>query len=243
MGGGGYVEFSEHATGNLLTLVKISQNNHALRGGGIVVVCKDFGKQNTFRLLFRIENSFAEMGGGVYITFQDSAANNTIYLLVRLMNNTAHCGGGMLIQFQDKSVGSTVDLLMSRIIENTLLPSKTYDIMGGGIHVDFSTVNATYRMDNTVSFKWCNIYFNSAGQGVGGGISVLHKQSHYHGNSGDRVIMQDLLLFHNTASSGSACSFQSYLTYGKTLFRGIRIGVLARLIPEFQKMDTESLQI
>ena len=138
----------------------------------------------------------------------------------------------------------SVDLRMSRIIENTLLPSKTYDIMGGGIHVDFSTVNATYRTDNTVSFKWCNIYFNSAGQGVGGGISVLHKQSHYHGNSGDTVIMQDLLLFHNTASSGSACSFQSYPTHGKTLFRGIRIGsVLARLIPEFQKMDTESLQI
>ena len=138
----------------------------------------------------------------------------------------------MLILFQDKSVGSTVDLLMSRIIESTLLPSKTYDIMGGGIHVDFSTVNATYRTDNTVSFRWCNIYFNSAGQGVGGGISVLHKQSHYCGNSGDTVIMQDLLLFHNTASS--ACSFQSYPTHGKTLFRGIRIGsVLARLIPEF----------
>ena len=54
LGGGGYVEFSEHATGNLLTLLKISQNNCALRGGGIAVVCKDFTKQNTFRLLFKI---------------------------------------------------------------------------------------------------------------------------------------------------------------------------------------------
>ena len=243
-GSGGYVEFSEHATGNLMTIIKSSLlNNRGLRGGGIAVVCKDFANQNKFQFHSNIENSFAEMGGGVYITFQDSAANNAIHLIVmELLNNTAHCGGGMYIQFQGTSVGSNVELFKNKIMENTLLPSKTYDMMGGGVHVDFSTVNATSRTDNTVNFDSCMVVLNSAGQGVGGGISVLYKHSHYHGNSGDEVIMEYLVLFHNTASSGSACSFQSYPTHGKKLFRGIRIYILlAHSIPEFPKMDSDSL--
>ena len=242
-GGGGYIEFSEHATGNLVTLERsLFHYNHALRGGGIAVVCRDFANQNTFQFDSTIENNFAEMGGGAYISFQNSASNNTIHLIVDIINNTAHCGGGIFIQFHDTSVGSTVELLDIIIMENTLLPSKTYDMMGGGVHVDFSTVNATYRTDNNVTFTRCTIYLNNAGQGVGGGISVLYKHSHYHGNSGDGVNVHSVMLFHNTASSGSACSFQSYPTHGKKLFRGIRIGsVFARLIPEFQKMDSDSL--
>ena len=244
-GGGGYVEFSEHATGNLVTLARSSFfYSRALRGGGIAVVCRDFANQNMLRLhLINIEYSFAEMGGGVYITFQDSAANNTIHLIVKLVNNTAHCGGGMFIQFQGTSVGSTVELFSSLILENTLLPSKKYDVMGGGVHVDFSTVNVTFRTDNTVNFTRIFFIINSAGQGVGGGISVLYKHSHYHGNSGDGVIMDNLVLFHNTASSGSVCSFQSYPTHGKKLFRGIKIRfVLACRFPEFQIMDSDILQ-
>ena len=244
-GGGGYVEFSEHATGNSITFIKSSFHyNRALRGGGIAAVCRDFANQNTFMFHLMIENSFAEMGGGVYMTFQNSAANNTIELIaVNLTNNTAHCAGGMFIQFQGTSVGNTVGLFRSRIMQNTLLPSKTYDMMGGGVYVDFSTVNATSKTDNTVNFESCMVVLNSAGQGVGGGISVLYKHSHYHGNSGDGVIMEYLVLFHNTASSGSACSFQSYPTHGKKLFRGIKIGlVVATFIPEFQEMDSDSLQ-
>ena len=242
-GGGGYVEFSEHATGNWVTL-KFSafQYNCALRGGGIAVVCRDFANQNMFKFHLMIENSFAEMGGGVYMTFQNSTANNTIELIaVNLTNNTAHCGGGMFIQFQGTSVGSTVGLFSNKIMENTLLPSKKYDMMGGGVHVDFSTVNATSRTDNTVNFTF-TFLLNNAGQGVGGGISVLYKHSHYHGNSGDGVIIHSAMFFHNTASSGSACSFQSYPTHGKKLFRGIKIGfVFARWFPDFQKMDADSL--
>ena len=243
-GGGGYVEFSEHATGNLMTFRKSSFHyNCAIRGGGIAVVCKDFANQNKFLFHSHIENSFAEMGGGVYIAFQDSAANNSIRLIVKLVNNTAHCGGGMFIQFQGTSVGSTVEVFYSTIADNTLLPSKTYDMMGGGVHVDFSTLNATSRTDNTVNFTLISFHCNNAGQGVGGGLSVLYKHSHYHGNSGDGVIMDSLLLFYNTASSGSACSFQSYPTHGKKVFRGIRIiNVIARSIPVFQKMDSDSWQ-
>ena len=244
-GGGGYVEFSEHATENLMMLANSSLlNNRALRGGGIAVVCRDFANQNTFQFqgIF-LKNSYAEMGGGVYITFQESAANNSIHLIIVLLaNNTAHCGGGMFIQFQGTSVGSTVGLRMSKIAENRLLPSKTYDMMGGGVHVDFSTVNATSRTDNTVNFTSCSIYLNNAGQGVGGGLSVLYKHSHYHGNSGDGVIL-DVLLFHNTASSGSACFFHSYPNNGKKLFKGIKIlHVVARLIPEVGKMNSDSLR-
>ena len=243
-GGGVYVEFSEHATGNLMRFVNSSFHyNRALRGGGIAVVCRDFANQNTFQFEAIIENSFAELGGGVYITFQDSAANNTVDLIVNLTNNTAHCGGGMLIQFQGTSVGSTVSLFLSNIMENTLLPLKSYDMMGGGVHVDFSTVNATSRTDNTVNFTGCSFFINRAGQGVGGGISVLYKHSHYHGNSGDGVIVNTVMFFHNTASSGSACSFQSYPTHGKKVFRGIiLLRVLARFIPGFQKIDGEGLQ-
>ena len=244
-GGGGYVEFSEHATGNSVTLTRsLVLYNCALRGGGIAVVCRDFANQNTFQFQgIIIKNSFAEMGGGVYIMFQDSAANNTIeHFIVQLVNNTAHCGGGMFIRFQGTSVGSTVKFLGSDFMKNTLLPSKTYDMMGGGVHVDFSTVNASSRTDNTVNFTRGSIFLNSAGQGVGGGISVLYKHSHYHGNSGDGVIMDHLLLFHNAASSGSACSFQSYPTHRKKMFRGIKIGtVIARWFPDFHKMDKATL--
>ena len=234
-GGGGYVEFSEHATGNLMRFVDSSfYYNRALRGGGIAVVCKDFANQNMFQFQVIIENNFAEMGGGVYITFQNSAANNTVYLMVQLLNNTAHCGGGMYIKFQGTSAGSIVELFNNLIVKNTLLPSKTFDMMGGGVHVDFSTVNATSKTENIVNFIRGSIFLNNAGQGVGGGISVLYKHSHYHGDSGDGVII-DVMLFHNTASSGSACSFQSYPTHGKKLFRGIRIDyVFATYIPEFQ---------
>ena len=243
-GGGVYVEFSEYTTGNLMSCVNSSLlNNRALRGGGIAVVCRDFANQNTFQFHHNIENSFAELGGGAYITFQDSAANNTINLIVNLDNNTAHCGGGMFIHFQGTSVGSTVSFFLSNIMENTLLPSKSYDMMGGGVHVDFSTVNATSRTDNTVNFTGCSFFINRAGQGVGGGISVLYKHSHYHGNSGDGVIMNTVMLFHNTAATGSACSFQSYPTHGKKMFRGIKLlRVLARFIPGFQKIDGEGLQ-
>ena len=243
-GGGGYVEFSEHATGNLMAFVNSSFHyNRALRGGGFAVAYRDFANQNTFQFQVIIENSFAERGGGAYITSQDSAANNTIHLMVNVINNTAHCGGGMFIHFQGTSVGNTVEIFNNMIMKNTLLPSKTYDMMGGGVHVEFSTVNATSRTNNTVTFINCKFYLNNAGQGVGGGISVLYKHSHYHGNSGDGVIMDDLSLLHNTASSGSACSFQSYPTHGKKLFRDIKIkSVFATFIPELKDMENDSLQ-
>ena len=244
-GGGYYIEFSEHASGNFVAL---SQGyiwyNHALMGGGIAVVCRDFANQNVLRLHYiNIEFNFAEMGGGVYITFQDSAANNTVHLLVDLINNTAHCGGGMFIHFQGTSVGSTVELFETKIMENALLPSKNYDMMGGGIHVDFSTANATSRTDNTVNILGCWFIFNNAGQGVGGGISVIYKHSHYHGDSGDGVTMHTAFLFHDTAASGSACSFQSYPNRGKRLFRGVRMEFVYAYLttPELMTMDSDSL--
>ena len=246
-GGGYYIEFSEQASGNFVALSEsYVWYNQALRGGGIAVVCRDFANQNLLRIhLINIEFNFAEMGGGVYITFQDSSANNTIHLRVKLANNTAHCGGGMYIQFQGTSVGSTVELFENKILENALLPSKNYDMMGGGVHVDFSTVNATSRTDNTVNFTWCFFIFNTARQGVGGGLSVLYKHSHYHGNSGDGVTMHTVLLFHDTAASGSACSFQSYPNHGKRLFRGVRIGLVYAFLttPELMTMDSDSLQM
>ena len=152
----------------------------------------------------------------------------------------------MFIQFQGTSVGSTVEIFETKILENALLPSKNYDIMGGGVHVDFSTINATSRTDNTVNISGCWFIFNNAGQGVGGGISVIYKHSHYHGNSGDGVTMHTAFLFHDTAASGSACSFQSYPNHGKRLFRGVRMRhVYAYLTtPELMMtMDSDSLQM
>ena len=43
LGGGGYVEFSGHAQGNSVNLMHSTfRYNHAVRGGGIAVVCRDF---------------------------------------------------------------------------------------------------------------------------------------------------------------------------------------------------------
>ena len=58
--------------------------------------------------------------------------------------------------------------------------------MGGGVHVEFSTVSATFRTDNIVNFTHCMFLLNLAGPGVGGGLWVLYKHSYYQGDSGDR---------------------------------------------------------
>ena len=232
-GGGVYIEFSGRAMGNLVRLRNSRVfHNHALKGGGIAVVSRDFATQNTLEALYTgVYNNAAECGGGVYLILQNISSNNTINLNdINLFNNTAHCGGGMLIQIQDKSVSSRVEVLNCRMFRNTLLPSEKHDMMGGGVHVEFSTVSATFRTDNVVNFTSCLILFNIAGQGVGGGISVLYKHSYYQGDSGDSVIVDTATLFHNMAASGSACSFQSLPIHGKRLFRGIRIAYIHALL-------------
>ena len=67
----------------------------------------------------------------------------------------------------------------------------------------------------------CGLLMNTAGQGIGGGISVLYKHSLYQGESGDMVQVNVTKLFHNKAASGSACAFQSLPTHEKRLFRGV----------------------
>ena len=233
-GAGGYIEFSGNAMGNSVQFGYdiLLFNNHAHRGGGMAVVCKDFATQNTFQAFYmKLLRNFAELGGGFYLIFQGASWNNTIYLrFLRVTLNTAHSGGSMLAQIQDSSVANRVEMEYGLFAYNSLVPSEQYDMRGGGVQVEFSTVNATFRTDNTVNFTGCTIMSNSAGQGVGGGISVLYEHSHYQGNSGDSVIMDMTRLFYNVAASGSACAFQSIPTHGKRLFRGIKltnVGVLS----------------
>ena len=226
-GGGSYVEFSGEVMMNLVMINKSKfQHNHAYRGGGIAVVYKDFATQNVFELysVVRVTDNFAELGGGIYLILQDSSYNNTVLLTdVHLHNNTAHCGGGMFIHFQEATVASKVEMCKGYIINNTLLPSEKHDMMGGGVHVEFSTVSATFRTDNTVNIALHAVYLNTAEHGVGGGISVLYKHSHYQGDSGDIVSLEVVHIFGNKAVSGSACAFQSLPTHGKRLFRGVRM--------------------
>ena len=217
-GGGAYVEFSGKTMANL---VKLSTSyfllNHAIRGGSLAVVYKDFATQNVFMLdNVTVGDNFAELGGGVYLILQDSSNNNTILLTgMNVSYNIAHCGGGMFICFQDRSVESNVQIYIGYVINNTLLPSQKHDMMGGGVHVEFSTVSATFRTDNTVNFTFYSFHHNAASHGIGGGISVLYKHSHYQGDSGDTVLLEDFGIFGNKAVSGSACAFQSLPTHGK----------------------------
>ena len=233
-GAGGYIEFSEYAKGNLVSLRESSfVHNHALSGGGIAVVSRDFATQNTFKVLHSsIHSNTAELGGGVYFILHNSSSNTTFHLShdIYLAHNMAHCGGGMYIKFQDVTAANIVDTLGSSIAGNTLLPSKKHDMMGGGVHVEFSTVSATFRTDNTVRFAACMIMFNTAGQGLGGGISVLYKHSRYQGDSGDNVTVVSVRLLHNMAASGSGCAFQSLPTHWKRLFRGIRVTDTAAIL-------------
>ena len=245
-GAGGYVEFSGHAQGNSVNLMHSTfRYNHAVRGGGIAVVCRDFATQNAFNIIdLIILNNFAELGGGVYVLLKDSSHNNSIYLTyVYLADNTAHCGGGMFVQIQDTSVASRVETLHILFWNNTLLPSEIHAMMGGGVHVDFSTVDATFRTDNSVSFTGCTAINNTAMQGVGGGISVLYKHSHYQGESGDSVTLDTVILFQNKAVSGSACAFQSLPTHGKRLFKGVRLMSTQAFLSTtaFQAMDKNEL--
>ena len=225
-GAGGYFEFSGHAMANSV-LIRGSHfhYNHAHSGGGAAVVCKDLAAHNTFHLSNTyVKNNSAELGGGVHFIMQDSSNNNTIYFLsCFIFNNTAHCGGGVYICIKDTSVASKVELLNSFLLTNTLIPSEKYNMMGGGVHVEFSTVSATFRTNNTVGFTLSDIFLNSAGQGVGGGISVLYKHSRYQGNNGDSLTMNKLRFHHNKAVSGSACAFQSLPIHGKRLFTGVRM--------------------
>ena len=242
-GAGAYIEFSGHAMGNLVILRNSTLfYNHAVRGGGIACVCREFATQNTLKVLDSQSGyNFAKLGGGVYVILQDSSNNNTINFTDTVhSNNTANCGGGMFIQIQDTSTTSRVVVLRSIFIDNTLLPSEKHDMMGGGVHVEFSTVNATFRTDNIVNYTECKFTRNTAGQGVGGGISVLYKHSHYQGDSGDSVIVHAALV-DNTAASGSACAFQSLPTLGKKMFKGIKIyGLLACLTTsEFQAVGVD----
>ena len=225
-GAGAYIKFSGHAMWNSIILRNSSLlHNHALRGGGIAVVCRDFVTQNAFKALdVHTENNYGKVGGGAYVILQGSSNNSIIqFAEITLLNNTAHSGGGMYIRIQDTTVASRVEVLKSGFLNNTLLPSEKHDIMGGGVHVEFSTVSATFNTDNAVSFTLCGFMLNTAGQGVGGGISVLYKHSQYEGDYGDSLIMDTAILYHNMAASGSACSFQSLPIHGKRLFRGVRI--------------------
>ena len=246
-GAGGYVEFSGHAQGNSVNLIHSTfRYNHAVRGGGIAVVCRDFATQNAFNTIdLNIVNNFAELGGGVYVLLKDSSHNNSVYLTyMYLADNTAHCGGGMFVQVQDTSVASRVKTLSTLFWNNTLLPSEIHAMMGGGVHVEFSTVSATFRTDNSVSFTGCVAIYNTAMQGVGGGISVLYKHSHYEGESGDSVTLDTVILFQNKAVSGSACAFQSLPTHGKRLFKGVRLMSTQAFLTTtaFQAMDKNELR-
>ena len=245
-GAGGYVEFSGHAQGNSVKLINSTfRYHHAVRGGGIAVVCRDFATQNEFNIfsLYILDN-FAELGGGVYVLLKDSSHNNSVYLTyMGLIDNTAHCGGGMFVQIQDTSVASRVETRNSVIWNNTLLPSEIHAMMGGGVHVEFSTVDATFRTDNSVSFTSCTAIYNTAMQGVGGGISVLYKHSHYQGESGDSVTLDNVPLLENKAVSGSACAFQSLPIHGKRLFKGVQLMSTHAILStaKFQAMDKDEL--
>ena len=232
-GAGGHFEFSGHAMRNSMKIRDTYFDaNHALRGGGFGVVCMDFATQNTFKVEdIEIYDNIAELGGGICLILQDSSCNNTIeFTQMKLYNNTAHQGGGMLIHITDASEANMVVILNSEFVHNQLLPSENLDMMGGGVHVEFSTVSATFQTDNIVTFTESKFLFNTAGHGVGGGISVLYKHSLYQGNPGDRVTLNSLRLLHNMAASGSACAFQSLPTHGKRLFRGIRLTNISALL-------------
>ena len=232
-GAGGHFEFSGHAMRNSMKIRDTYFDaNHALRGGGFAVVCMDFATQNTFKVEdIEIYDNIAELGGGICLILQDSSCNNNIeFTQMKLYNNTAHHGGGMLIHITDASEANMVVILNSEFVHNQLLPSENLDMMGGGVHVEFSTVSATFQTDNIVTFTESKFLFNTAGHGVGGGISVLYKHSLYQGNPGDRVTLNSLKLLHNMAASGSACAFQSLPTHGKRLFRGVRMTNISALL-------------
>ena len=226
LGAGGLFEFSWYAMRNSMNIRDAYFNlNHALRGGGFAVVCTDFATLNTFKVENNmIYKNFAELGGGICLILQDSSCNNTIeFSQMNIDGNTAHQGGGMLIHITDASEANMVVILDSGSVYNQLLPSETHDMMGGGVHVEFSTVSATFQTDNIVTFSESRFFINTAGHGVGGGISVLYKHSLYQGDPGDRVTLNSLMLLHNMAASGSACAFQSLPTHEKRLFRGVRM--------------------
>ena len=229
-GAGGYIEFSGHAMENSVTIRRgIFVHNHAFMGGGIAVVYRNFAAQNTLQMLghelrINMSHNTAAVGGGVHLIIQDSSNKNKFDLSDMLIySNTAHSGGGIFIHIRDSSVASRVQVFNSYVFFNSLLPSETHDMMGGGVHVEFSTVNATFRTDNIVNFTMCWFEFNTAEQGVGGGLSVLYKHSLYQGDSGDSISVDTLRLFYNMATIGSACAFQSLPTHEKRVFRDIRI--------------------
>ena len=249
LGAGGYIEFSGHAKGNLVILRNSTLFlNHALRGGGIACVCREFATQNTFKVLnpSGCSHNFAKLGGGAYVILQDSSDNNTINFTGTVLSyNIANCGGGMFIQIQDNSSTSRVLVHRCSFRCNTLLPSEILDSMGGGVHVAFSTISATFRTDNIVSFTECTFLQNTARQGFGGGISVLYKHSSYQGDSGDSVIVDGVHLYHNMAASGSAYAFQSLPTYthGKKMFKGVSLSRVFASLPtsELQAMRFDEL--
>ena len=246
-GAGVYIELSGHAMGNLVKLSQcMIQHNHALKGGGIAIVIKDFAMQNTLKIVFtsNVINT-AELGGGLYIILQDSSIGNTFNMYeIHFLHNIAHSGGGLFIRIRDRTERSEMELINAQFTNNTLLPSEKYDMMGGGVHVEFSTVSATFRTDNIVNFTKWMMWSNKAEQGVGGGISVFYKHSHYQGNSGDSVIVNDAVLFRNTAASGSACAFQSLPTHGKRLFRGVRlINICAATSTSYSALQKEDTYI
>ena len=187
-GASGYIEFSGHAMENTVQIKDTYFiRNYALRGGGIVVFYRNFATQNTFKV-YRMDIfvGFTELGGGVYLILQDSSRNYTIqFTQETLHNNTALCGGGMLIQIKDVSVANMAVIENSKCVCNKLLPLGKYDMMGGGVHLGFTTFNANFQTNNRVSFTEDEFAFNSAGQGVGGSMSVLYKHSLYPANNGD----------------------------------------------------------
>ena len=222
LGAGAYIEFSGHAMENEVQFLRNStfSFNNASRGGGVAVI------------------------------FQNASHNNIMDLQeISIVRNTAYCGGGMFVHFLDSSTANRLETkAINLIVDNVLVRSENHDMMGGGVHVEFSTVNATFRTGNIVNISDCYFLRNIGGSGrahgVGGGLSVLYKHSRYEGVSGDGVIVnRDVHFIQNKAAIGSACAFQSLPTHGKRLFRGIRLidSIVATVPPGFDAMPTEGI--
>lgn len=105
-------------------------------------------------------------------------------------------------------------------MNNTLLPTSSVTMMGGGINVDFITDKALFATNNKVIINSSFLIYNKANGGVGGGLSFFYVHSPYTADSGDRIDIDGSNFINNQADYGQAFAMQSSPKYRKAIFRG-----------------------
>ena len=174
-GGGVYIEFSYCIPGNnsCQNATEPSYTNSNSNSVYIFTECHFRGNSATSRpdnmIPSKQNHTSFGLGGGLSIFFCGNATGNTFLIRNCIFSgNSAKDGGGMFIEFADTSANNSV------LVNDTSLLNNNCEISGGrggGAYTSHIIFPGDKTIENSVSFKNCNISGNKAKKG--GGLRIV----------------------------------------------------------------------